>query len=379
MKKLTLLTPHLLENLEPQSKEFSLYDAQCNGLALRIQPSGTRSWVTWERVDGKSRRVTLGKHPELSAEQARTMLIRRRTGLDPIPNPRAQTITFAELASLFVEHKFPQYRPSARGPFRDYLRSQLVPAFGNLQVGNITPAKVADWFYNYSRERPGGANQAKGHFTTMFNWGQRHGHIPHNLPNPASPISRNKRLPRGRMLNSQQLKAVWDILEHPPIRCAHAVDPIKLILLTACRSGEILGLTWDEVKPARLELKNAKTGPREIPLNKPAQKLLRSLRKENFSRFVFPSAKSDSGHLMCIDQSWKTIKSLAGLGSDFRIHDLRHTYASHAILAGETLTMTGKLLGHKSLHSTQRYAHLDGSVLSKAAEKVSKEIAQMMQ
>jgi len=379
MKKLTLLTPHLLENLEPQSKEFSLYDAQCDGLALRIQPSGTRSWVTWERVDGKSRRITLGKHPELSPEQARTALIRRRTGLEPIPNPKVQTITFAELASLFVEHKLPKYKLSARGPFKDYLRSQLVPAFGHLQVGNITPAKLADWFYNYSRERPGGANQAKGHFTTMFNWGQRHGHIPHHLPNPASPIGRNKRLPRGRMLNSQQLKAVWDILERPPIRCAHAVDPIKLILLTACRSGEILGLTWDEVKPTRLELKDAKSGPREVPLNSPAQKLLKTLRKENFSRFVFPSDKSKSGHLMCIDQSWKTIKTLAGLPSDFRIHDLRHTYASHAILAGETLTMTGKLLGHKSLHSTQRYAHLDGSVLSKAAEKVSKTIAQMMQ
>jgi integrase len=181
------------------------------------------------------------------------------------------------------------------------------------------------------------------------------------------------------MLNSKQLRAVWDILEHPPLRCAQAVDPIKLMLLTACRSGEILGLTWDEVKPTRLELKTAKSGPREVPLNKPAQKLLKSLRKENFSRFVFPSEKSKSGHLMCIDQSWRTIKARAGLPDDFRIHDLRHTYASHAILSGETLTMTGRLLGHASLHSTQRYAHLDGSILVKASEKVSKEIAKLMQ
>jgi integrase len=379
MKKLTLLTPHLLTNLNPQPKEYSLYDAQCEGLALRIQPSGTQSWVTWKRVDGKSRRITLGKHPEMSPEQARTALIRMRTGLDPTPDPKMQTITFAVLASLFVEHKLPKYKPSARGPFKDYLRSQLIPAFGHLQVSSITPAKLADWFYRYSRERPGGANQAKGHFTTIFNWGQRHGHIPHNLPNPASTISRNKRLPRGRMLNSKQLRAVWDILEHPPLRCAQAVDPIKLMLLTACRSGEILGLTWDEVKPTRLELKTANSGPREEPLNKPAQKLLKSLRKENFSRFVFPSEKSKSGHLMCIDQSWRTIKARAGLPDDFRIHDLRHTYASHAILSGETLTMTGRLLGHASLHSTQRYAHLDGSILVKASEKVSKEIAKLMQ
>ena len=406
MKTLTLLTPHLLNNLEPRTKEYCLYDAQCEGLALRIQPAnpsrsksanrkhgasfneqgrggeqstGSQTWVMWERTNGKTRRITLGKHPHISPDEARQLFRLHKAGIVELEPPKAQTILFSKLAALFVTEKVDRtYKPSARGPFKDYLRSQLLPAFGPKQIAQIKSADIANWFFAYSRERPGGANQCIGHFTTIFNWGIQNGHIPYELPNPAAPIKRNRRLPRGRMLNSEQLKSLWDRLEHPPLQCGHAVDPLKLILLTGCRSGEILGLTWREVKPTRLELIDAKQGPRDIPLNKPAQHLLKNLKHGSISKFVFPSDKSTVGHITCIDQSWQTIKRHAKLPTDFRIHDLRHTYASHAILSGETLTMTGQLLGHKSHQSTQRYAHLDGSTLAKASEKVSSEISKMM-
>lgn len=68
----------------------------------------------------------------------------------------------------------------------------------------------------------------------------------------------------------------------------------------------------------------------------------------------------------------------AEIDAGFRLHDLRHTYASHALQSSETLYMTGKLLGHKDVRSTERYAHLDGSTLAKAARAVSKEIAQLL-
>jgi len=378
MKTLTLLTPHLLENLAPQVKEYTLFDAQCDQLALRVQPSGSMSWVMWERQKGKTRRITLGKYPDLSPKQARQALHLRKSGAEIVVHKAETTIRFAELAALFVDFKLPKYKVSARGPFKDYLRSQLIPAFGNKEISKITTPMVADWFYNYSRERSGGANQAIGHFTTMYNWGKRNGHIPFELKNPASPIKRNKTLPRGKMLNSEQLKALWEVLERPPIRCAPAADPLKLMLLTACRRGEILGLTWKEVKLSKIILNNAKQGPREVPLNRQAKKLLKALKYGNHSRFVFPSSQSESGHVECIDQAWLTIKSFAGLAPDFRIHDLRHTYASHAILSGESIPITGQLLGHRSPHSTQRYAHLDGSTLAGAAQKVSKEIEKML-
>jgi site-specific recombinase XerD len=72
------------------------------------------------------------------------------------------------------------------------------------------------------------------------------------------------------------------------------------------------------------------------------------------------------------------LRTQANLPPEVRLHDLRHTYASHAILSGESLPTTGKLLGHASARTTERYAHLDGSALAKAADKVSRVIQQMM-
>ncbi len=113
-------------------------------------------------------------------------------------------------------------------------------------------------------------------------------------------------------------------------------------------------------------------------LSQPAIDLVKILRIGNNSKFVFPSSLSETGHLTCVDASWVTIRNAAGIPEDTRIHDLRHTYASHAILSGETLSMTGKLLGHASLRSTKRYAHLDPGQLAKNADLISKRIESMM-
>lgn len=79
-----------------------------------------------------------------------------------------------------------------------------------------------------------------------------------------------------------------------------------------------------------------------------------------------------------LDGSWRNLKRRADLPNDIRLHDLRHTYASHAIMSGETLAITGQLLGHKTARSTEVYAHLDGQHLSKAAEKTAKIVAKAM-
>jgi len=68
------------------------------------------------------------------------------------------------------------------------------------------------------------------------------------------------------------------------------------------------------------------------------------------------------------------IRRTAGLASDIRLHDLRHTFASQAVMQGETLMMTGKLLGHRHTATTQRYAHLEDRFLLQAAERVAAEI-----
>ena len=68
---------------------------------------------------------------------------------------------------------------------------------------------------------------------------------------------------------------------------------------------------------------------------------------------------------------WLQVRARAGVVADARLHDLRHTHASHAIMGGESLYVTGRMLGHRRPSTTNHYAHLDDTTLSRAAERVA--------
>jgi len=80
-----------------------------------------------------------------------------------------------------------------------------------------------------------------------------------------------------------------------------------------------------------------KTRSTRSALNQQARSLLKALKYDNNSRFVFPSDKSESGQIESLDQAWRTIKAHAELYDNFRLHDLRHTYASHTNLSGVSM------------------------------------------
>ena len=80
------------------------------------------------------------------------------------------------------------------------------------------------------------------------------------------------------------------------------------------------------------------------------------------------------GRLMDLQPFWQRLRARAGL-KDARIHDLRHTFASTAVAAGQGLPMIGKLLGHTQVQTTARYAHLAADPVKAAAEQVSAVIA----
>ncbi|MCR9086367.1 MAG: site-specific integrase [Rhodobacteraceae bacterium] len=377
MKTITRLTPLLLASLKPAKTEYTLYVAQCDGLALRVQPGGARSWVCWHKANGKSRRITLGRLEDLSLDAARAAHMARAVGQEPAPTSRPMPccpLTFAELCAAFVDAKQGVYKATTLSALAYYLDTQLLPAFGPRKVVQITTPNVAEWFTRYSRSRPGGANQALGHFTTILNWGREAALLPADHPNPASPLRINTRRARGRMLTSTHLRALAEVLDAAPPKTRDAADAVWLILLTGCRSGEILRLRWRDVRKDRLQLPQTKTGPRTVVLSDAAVRHLAGLRTRRRSDYVFPALRSEKPHRTSVDHAWQSFKRRADLPPDIRLHDLRHTYASHALLAGETLHMTGKLLGHASPNSTERYAHLDAGVLAKAAETVAKKI-----
>ena len=75
-----------------------------------------------------------------------------------------------------------------------------------------------------------------------------------------------------------------------------------------------------------------------------------------------------------IDGAWQSIRAKAGL-HDVRIHDIRHSFASRALALGEGLPIIGRLLGHRRVETTARYAHLARASVRESAERIAASIA----
>ncbi len=154
-------------------------------------------------------------------------------------------------------------------------------------------------------------------------------------------------------------------------------DIVRLLLLTGCRRGEIFNLRWDAVKGNMLRLQDSKTGPRAVYLNAQAMAIIdrqRLMGLENNSPFVFPSPVGPEKPIRDIDSFWYFIRAEAGL-NDVRLHDLRHSFASHAVMRGVPLPVVSRLLGHSNLSMTMRYAHVGDELVESAAEKVGSILA----
>jgi len=116
-------------------------------------------------------------------------------------------------------------------------------------------------------------------------------------------------------------------------------------------------------------LQDSKTGAKTFPLNSKSIDLLKSLKKDSANPYVL-HGKAPGSHLNKIETTWHKVRKLAGI-PDVRIHDLRHSFASFALKKGVDLYTVSKLLGHKNIATTTRYAHLELEHLKEATNKVA--------
>ena len=146
-------------------------------------------------------------------------------------------------------------------------------------------------------------------------------------------------------------------------------------MLTGCRRNEILALRWEHVDLDKAEMRivDGKTGARTVHLSPSAVRVLEALPPKPGSLWVIPGAKPAT-HMTDIDGAWETIGARAEL-HDVRIHDIRHSFASRALALGEGLPIIGRLLGHRRVETTARYAHLARDSIRESAERIAVSIA----
>ena len=167
---------------------------------------------------------------------------------------------------------------------------------------------------------------------------------------------------------------IGDLRRHFHVEPSQAVAAIRLLALTGCRRSEVLNLRWRDIGGDAINLPDSKTGPRAVPLGEAALALIEALPgPRNPEAHLFPRHAEGRG-IWILTDCWRTVCADAKLGG-LRLHGLRHTAASHAVMSGENLSLVGKLLGRRRHRTTAGYAHLADADLVEAADKIGAIIA----
>ncbi len=371
------LTNRAIARLRPREREFTVWDSRVAGLGVRVRPSGGKSYVLLADAGGRSRRISLGPvslNPV--AEILRECHARRaEPGREANGATERRTPLFRDFVEgAWKEAHFCGYKSSTRRNARSLLNRQLLPAFGSKLLDRITPAQVERWFSRFSRTAPGNANRGLELFRQIMNFAIDRGLLE---TNPALAVKRNRSTPLTRFLSREEIARLHRVLDSQTRKSSREqADIIRLLLFTGCRRNEIIRLRWSEVDRDRLLLGDSKTGPRTVPLSAPARHILES-RPRAESPFVFPSTLDPSRPRDPELALWYRVRKEAGI-EDVRLHDLRHTHASHAVMNGVPVPVVSRLLGHSNARMTLRYAHLGDQEIEHAAERVGQAIANIM-
>ena len=370
------LSDRAVARLGSASNEYTVWDTRITGLGVRVRPSGHRSFVVLDNRNGISKRRSLGPVTHMTVDEARSRCLAvQSSDTDILPDrPLAPVPLFGDFVSdVWIPECYDRLKPTTQRRTNSALTQQLLPTFSGMPLDRIERKDVTNWFDRYSGTAPGGANRALDTLCQILSHAELHGHL---QTNPASGIRRNPQRKFNRFLSrdeASRLHAELDrMVAERPTRAAQA-DVIRMLYYTGCRSSEIRTLKWCEVDTDTLNLGDAKTGPRKVYLNSEARQIVEGQSRTG-SDYVFPSRSDPTLPVSRSMQLWFALRKRAGL-DDVRLHDLRHNYASQAVLSGVPLPTVARLLGHRQVSMTLRYAHIADREIEAAAKRIGDAIS----
>ena len=368
------LTRRAVEAIKPNGADTLYWDGELTGFGLRVRKSGRKNYVLQTRVCGKLCWFTIGQHGRITADEARAaaleILAQAKKGIDPrdADAKREAEPVMADLGRRFLEEYVPVHcKPSTQGEYRRSVELFIDPAIGEMRIAGVERKDIAKLHFDL-RDKPYQANRTLGVLSKMFSLAEIWGLRPDGS-NPCRHVKRYKESKRERFLSAEETERLGEVLAEAESEMPSAVAAFRLLLLTGCRLSEIQFLCWEYVRDDCIELPDAKTGGRVVPLGPEARAVLAALPREEDNPWVI-RGRLPGTHLTDLQRPWRRIRARAGL-EDVRIHDLRHSYASRALALGESLTMIGKLLGHTQVQTTARYAHLARDSIQSAAARIT--------
>ena len=366
--------------------ETLVWDRLLPGFAVRVYPSGTRTYIAQTRGPNGARRVTLGRHGRINATEARRRawqaIARIKAGQEPLPehsvSRRAAGPRLADMAARYMdEYVAVHCKPGTLRLRSTAIYRHILPSLGKRRIAAVRRRHVLALQQRMAKT-PVQANNVIITLSQIYNKAQDWGIVPEGT-NPCRHVELYRQRKRERFLTEAEFQRLGRVLDDAAQNggaTPEAIAAIRLLILTGCRRNEVLGLHWDDVdlEARELSLRDSKTGPRKVPLSPAAVQLLAGLPRSAGSRWVIPGRKPGA-HMVRLGSAWRLLRKRAGL-NDVRLHDLRHSFASSALALGESLPMIARLLGHRQIASTARYAHLARASVHEAAARVAESLAE---
>jgi integrase len=327
------------------------FDEDCPGFGLRVRAAGSRVFVYQYSLGDRSRRMTLGAFPKITARKARELVegLAAKVALGDDPQGvkfenRAARESVGEVVDLFLAAQAKRLRPRSLIEVERHLTSHARPLHG-LPVAKLDRRSVAELLTGIAANSgPSAANRVRASLSTLFNWSIRQGFAE---TNPAAFTDKQAEQSRERVLSATELKAIWAALP----ATSHYSTIVKLLLLTGQRRAEIGGLRWSEIDLER----NTITLPAERTKNKrkhtisvsaPVRALLVAMPRTEGRDLVFGSGTAGFSDWA---QSKERLDKACGV-RDWTLHDLRRTAATMMCESGVQPHIVEQILNHVNGH-----------------------------
>ena len=367
------LTDRIVLKLEADENRNKQYrDAEVTGFALVVTRKGSKSFVLNYTFSGNERRMTIGSFPAWSTTAAReeAKALRREIdrGVDPMAK-REEMASAPTMADLWKEYSRIHLPKLAEKNAKDQQRAwerHVEPMIGKIKLRDLTSRQIDELHRNISQSAPTMANRVIAYLRKALNIALRNQWVDTNVANG---VQKNREEGRNRYLSETEKNRLLDALGRMPNQ--KAANAIRLLLLTGARRSEVFGAEWTEfdldrglwTKPAGRVKTRRDT---RVPISQPAIMLLKNMERERKTGYLFPTRTGSP--MRDINSPWRWLLDEADL-KDFRIHDLRHSFASFLVSDGQTLETIGRLLGHTQAQTTARYAHLMDDPLRRAVDR----------
>lgn len=334
------------------------------GLHLRVFKSGNRSFVLCRKLHGKTRFITLGKHPDLTVEQARSeardLIAGIRKGVDPLKKKRANSKKHITLDQVFQDYLTVRGNHLSKNTVSNYktvINSHL-NVWKKTEMRAISRSMVQQKHAEVTLLSPSSANKAMRVLRALYNFanGQYEDSDGKGLfpDNPVSRLSHlriwNRETRRQNWINNSDMKAWFSAVLDSDSSDPFAItvkDYLITILLTGMRRREVSQMMWADInfKDRTLTVGKTKNGDSLLlPLSDYLHDLLFTRRIAASNLYVFPGGQGND----YISEPKKHVERIRqASGVHFTLHDLRRTFITMAEALDIPAYVLKKLVNHR--------------------------------